>query len=111
MDIKVSVNINKIDKRNYPKKINKEQKRCPLLTKVKDYVKCVESDEESAKEWYYLEKLYNRLQDITKLTPEQEQIIYIIEPLLLKYSTNPKTIKGEKMLRGKDYEQMKKKDK
>lgn len=90
-------------KRAMPKEIPQEQKACNLLEKVQDYAQCVDSDEDSAKEWYYLQKLYEKLQDVKKLTPEQEQIVYIIEPLILKYNTNAKEIDGSKMLRGKDY--------
>jgi len=86
-----------------PKDIKEDYKRPSLLQKVQGYAKCVDSDEESAKEWYYLQRLYERLQEVKKLSPEQEQIVYIIEPLILKYNTNAKKIDGSKMLRGKDY--------
>lgn len=107
MKISISVSIPepkpavKLDKA--PKKTKEDYARQPLLEKVQQYAKCVDSDEESAQEWYYLQKLYERLQDIKKLTPEQEQIVYIIEPLILKYNTNAKAIDGSKMLRGKDH--------
>jgi len=90
------------NKREY-KEVPDDYKRCSILDKVKDYAKCVDSDEDSAKEWYYLQRLYEKLQDVKKLSKEQEQIVYIIEPLILKYNTNAKDIDGSKMLRGKDY--------
>lgn len=87
-----------------PKEVKEPYKHVTLLEKVKGYARCVESDEESAKEWYYLQRLYEKLQKIKTLSPEQEQIVYIIEPLILKYNTNAKAIDGSKMLRGKDHE-------
>lgn len=86
-----------------PKKIADDYKCESLLKKVQRYAKCVDSDEESAKEWYYLQRLYEKLQKVKKLNEEQEQIVYIIEPLILKYNTNAKAIDGSKMLRGKDH--------
>lgn len=87
-----------------PKEVAEDYKKPSLLSKVKDYACCVDSDEESGKEWYYLQRLYEKLQQVKKLSPEQEQIVYIIEPLILKYNTNAKAIDGSKMLRGKDHE-------
>lgn len=93
----------RIDKRVPPKDIKDDYKRESLLKKVQRYAKCVDSDEESTKEWYYLQRLYEKLQKINKLNKEQEQIVYIIEPLILKYNVNAKEIDGSKMLRGKDH--------
>lgn len=91
-----------------PKRIPQEHKQPSLLEKVRSYVDCVESAEESAKEWYYLQRLYEKLQTVKKLTPEQEQIVYWIEPLMLKYGHgdphNAVKYDGAKMLRGKDHE-------
>lgn len=106
MKLNISIDIQSL-KRKAPKQVKDDYKSCSLLDKVKDYAKCVESDEDSAKEWYYLQRLYEKLQDVKKLSKEQEQIVYIIEPLMLKYKTNAKKIKGDKMLRGKDHEQKK----
>lgn len=108
MKFKISIDIIEPAKpktRAMPKSIPDEHKadKCSLLDKVQQYAECVQSDEDSAKEWYYLQTLYERLQKIKKLTPEQKQIVYIIEPLLLLFNTNAKDIDGSKMLRGKDY--------
>lgn len=104
--MKLNISINIKDKKA-PAEVPEEHVRPSLLSKVKSYAKCVDSDEESAKEWYYLQRLYERLQDVDTLSPEQEQIVYIIEPLILKYNTNAKEIDGSKMLRGKDHEHVK----
>lgn len=100
-----------IPEKKAPKETVKEHKRESLLKKVQRYARDVDSyQEESAKEWYYLQRLYERLQEVDNLSPEQEQIVYIIEPLILKYNTNAKAIDGSKMLRGKDHLINKKKD-
>lgn len=105
--MKLSISVTVKEDKKPPKEVPEDYKRQDLLSKVKDYAKCVDSDEESAKEWYYLQRLYEMLQDVKKLSPEQEQIVYIIEPLILKYNTNAKNIDGSKMLRGKDHENSK----
>lgn len=105
MKFKITIEVPEEKKKpkQMPKECPAEYKRTPLLEKVKEYAECVQSDEESTKEWYYLQSLYERLQKIKKLSPEQKQIIYIIEPLILLFNTNAKEIDGSKMLRGKDY--------
>lgn len=106
--MKISISITQTE---MPKQIKEDYKKPDLLSKVQEYATCVDSDNDSAKEWYYLQRLYEKLQKVKDLTPEQEQILYIIEPLLVKYNTNAKEIDGSKMLRGKDYLTNKNKDK
>jgi hypothetical protein len=78
-----------------------------LLDKVAAYIDCVKSEQESAKEWYYLQRLYERLSEVKKLTREQEQIVYWLEPLMAQFGHgdphNAVKYDGSKMLRGKDH--------
>jgi hypothetical protein len=91
-----------------PPKVEKECAQPSLLEKVEEYVIRVKSPEtESRKEWYYLQRLYERLQEVSKLTKEQEQILYWIEPLMQLYGHgdphNAVDYDGSKMGRGKNH--------
>jgi hypothetical protein len=103
---KIVIAIQHAEKKPCEKKL-KQHEQPKLLDKVAAYIDLVKSDQESAKEWYYLQRLYERLCQCRKLTKEQEQILYWLEPLMAKFGHgdphNAVKYDGSKMLRGKDH--------
>lgn len=81
MEIKVK-NIVKIKK---PEKVRQEYQRETLLEKVDDYVRCVESNEDSWYEWNYLKCLYNKLSKLKRPSDTAERILEMIEPLMMRF--------------------------
>ena len=104
--MKILIAIQNVEKKPCEHKA-KQHAQPKLLDKVGAYIDRVNSDEESTKEWYYLQRLYERLTQCSKLTKEQEQILYWLEPLMAKFGHgdphNAVKYDGSKMLRGKDH--------
>jgi hypothetical protein len=62
-----------------------KHKREAVLDKVKRYITQIESSEESRREWQYVKNIYNRLSAWPKLSREQEHLLSILEPIMMKY--------------------------
>lgn len=75
-----------------PKQVKPEYRRPCLLDKAKECVEIVEANtaarKDSGKEWSYLKKLYELLSRKPLLTDEEEEVLYIIEPVIEKYANH-----------------------
>lgn len=77
---KISINI------EMPEKSKEHYRHQPLCEKVREYMNCCESDNDSEYHWKYLTTIYNKLKEKSNLTKEYKQLLKELEEFMLKHS-------------------------
>lgn len=68
-----------------PEQVSDEYKYKNLCEKVRDYMLCCESDEDSQYHWQYLKCLYNKLHKMKRLPEPYHDLMVELEEFMSKY--------------------------